>query len=734
MKKNKIWTRVLALCLAAACLIGAVGAAELLYDRNGDDKTDVWDLQMLVNSNASDTEKAAALKEAMGGKADELHPNAEGVYEIYSALGLYNMAEHASEGATFELMADIDLKGIDWAPVANFKGNFNGNGHTISNVLITQTVGENVGFFGTVDHNGTDTEGNKLQSTVKDLNLADVDIVIPEDSEVRYVGLLSGSNRGIITNCTTTGSVTDPRTKLAEKGYVGTIVGRNNDSNPNGKITGSNSLDALEYYDYEPITDGKTTSISYTGPQKVNSQMAMFFAELDEGSEARQIGIAGYSASGGVPTSLVWQDTTNSSKYDDPELLARRTAAAATMYEMSTVEWIPSQTMRYIRRTAESPSTYASPTTLYETNVVRRGLPYNHGSAGIDRFLAYMDEGTNRYTTKLTLPTEAFYFTSAELRDAANAAYEQYQTADEATKAEILSNYPEVQYMTGKLSGTSQTGFNMYIGADCSSQATWAWRTVSASTGTGAAKPTSTSDMYISQEWIDGTGIQPVNGFILELPTTDLDGDRTINDTGDKSMQVKAYTRANKDFYMETLACVTKGDLLMDYTNDGGHTLMAMSDAVVIRNYAGVMDLDKSYIVTAEQGGSGATRSGTTADGKTWKSSCCVDKVNTFNALFDVTDTGDYPSIFFPITCAALQEVDTPAATVYCNLTGGKVTSNFHIVSTTVNGETVYTHIKQSGHRSACTSLTLTSAHSDIATGDTVEVLLSNGQTYTFTY
>jgi len=185
---------------------------------------------------------------------------------------------------------------------------------------------------------------------------------------------------------------------------------------------------------------------------------------------------------------------------------------------------------------------------------------------------------------------------------------------------------------------------------------------------------------------------------------------------------------------MQTLACTKKGDLLMDYIDEGGHTLMAMSDAVVIRNYKGALDPDKSYIVTAEQGGSGGTRTGTTADGKTWSSSCCVDEVNSFNVLYDVTDTSNYPGIFFPITCAALREENTPAATVTITMKDGVVNSNFQIISSTVNGETVFAQIQQSSHRSAYNKLTVAEIHPDVTTGDTVEVLLSNGQTYKFTY
>ena len=63
----------------------------------------------------------------------------------------------------------------------------------------------------------------------------------------------------------------------------------------------------------------------------------------------------------------------------------------------------------------------------------------------------------------------------------------------------------------------------------------------------------------------------------------------------------------------------------------------------------------------------------------------------------------------------------------------GKVTSNFNIISTTANGETVFTRLApaMSTYRGAATEVTLTTVHSTINVGDTVTVQMSNGKTYT---
>lgn len=731
MGKSKL-LRMLALCLAAVCLFGTVAA--LSYDLNGDGKSNVWDLQVAVNENKTDAEKGAALNEVLGG-ADELHPNAEGVYEIHSALGLYNMAANADKGYQFKLMDHIDLQGMDWTPVDTFKGTFDGNGKTISNFTVTKLSGNNLGFFGTVDHNGKDAEGNNLQSVVKNLNLRDVTITVPANAtDFVYAGLVAGSNRGKIENCTTLGTIIDSRTKLEKDCRYGTIVGRNNDSKPAGTLTAGNTMDALEYYDFAPQS-GTSTTTQYKEPAKVSSMMAMHFAALEEGSKSRIIGIAGYSVDSGMIDSatgktaaqlkedfpLVWQDITNSSYFDSQVLQDRRTAVAAAMYKMSTVEWTPHADLNYYENFVKAGYSRVG-------GKVYRGIPYNHGSSSIYRFMNYMElNADGRYQTTTEVPTEGYRFTDATVIAEINAALQAGQTVTASGKAIPADLAYEVK-------SSHHTGFPKYIGADCSSQALWAWRVVNATSGTGKVTSTHTNSMYICENYIKSYGIQPVNGFVLELPG-DLNGDGENNGHADKSIYVNQYTRANKDFYMQTLGCVTKGDLLMDYTDEGGHTLVAMSDAVVIRDRKGVMDLDKSYIITAEQGGGGGTRTGKTADGKTWTSTCCVDEVNSFNTLFDVKTTTNYTKTFFPITCTALHVEDTPAAKVTISMTSGVVKSNFQIVASAINdGDMVYTQIAQYDHRKALNSLTVAEVHPAVTTGDTVKVLLADGNIYEFTY
>ena len=89
----------------------------------------------------------------------------------------------------FKLNADIDLKGIEWKYIgytaAPFTGNFDGDGHTISNLMIyTQDV-EPAGFFSVIGG-----------GTVRNLNFAQADVLGSE-----YVGILAGKiSRGVVLN------------------------------------------------------------------------------------------------------------------------------------------------------------------------------------------------------------------------------------------------------------------------------------------------------------------------------------------------------------------------------------------------------------------------------------------------------------------------------------------------------------------------------------------------------
>ena len=98
-----------------------------------------------------------------------------------------------SQEKQFVLNADISLAGTDFFPIATFGGSFQGNGHTISGLNVTDSIVPS-GLF------------RYLQPTavVRDLNVEGT--VIPT-GDAKFVGGVVGYNQGTVENVTFTGTV-----------------------------------------------------------------------------------------------------------------------------------------------------------------------------------------------------------------------------------------------------------------------------------------------------------------------------------------------------------------------------------------------------------------------------------------------------------------------------------------------------------------------------------------------
>ena len=126
---------------------------------------------------------------------------------------------------SFKLMADIDMSAytgtqynrIGTSSSQAFRGRFDGNGHSISNLTYSTTAAQNnVGMF-----------GYAYNAELINLGLVNVSISSAGDTLGALVGIQLG---GIITNCFSTGSITGLGNYCF---YLGGLVG-NNDSIMNG--------------------------------------------------------------------------------------------------------------------------------------------------------------------------------------------------------------------------------------------------------------------------------------------------------------------------------------------------------------------------------------------------------------------------------------------------------------------------------------------------------------------
>ena len=104
----------------------------------------------------------------------------------------------------------------DFEPIGNgskqFKGTFDGNGKTISNLSMTNVNSKDVGLFGYND------------GTIKNLTLSSCTISGGSSSSPSYIGALAGENAGSISGCTVKGCTVSCNEDSSNP-YVGGIVG-----------------------------------------------------------------------------------------------------------------------------------------------------------------------------------------------------------------------------------------------------------------------------------------------------------------------------------------------------------------------------------------------------------------------------------------------------------------------------------------------------------------------------
>ena len=230
------------------------------------------------NINVWDGSTAAAFAGGTG--------TAEDPYQIANGAQLAYLASSVNGGETytgknFVLTANINLNGQPWTPIANsfsdallggsdyrvFAGNFDGKGHTISNVSIgseTEPLEADVfGLFGA-------TAGKISNLNLDTVSIHGVAKIASIGAVVGFAGGLAGSSGGSIENCHVTGLAMDmsaPSNVYAAAYWVGGLVGALdgaqliNECSVSGSITekaGKGSIGGL-------IGElGKTAKITYS--------------------------------------------------------------------------------------------------------------------------------------------------------------------------------------------------------------------------------------------------------------------------------------------------------------------------------------------------------------------------------------------------------------------------------------------------------------------------------------
>jgi len=138
----------------------------------------------------------------------------------------------------FKIIDNIDAANLRFYPIGNgnipYRGVFDGNGHTVSNLTIE---GQSyLGLFGALEQG----------AEVKNVGVADVNVIGSGD----YIGGLAGLNGGDISNCFSTGTV------IGESRYIGGLVGSNYkgtiiNNYSNCSVTGDSYIGGLVGYNDE---------------------------------------------------------------------------------------------------------------------------------------------------------------------------------------------------------------------------------------------------------------------------------------------------------------------------------------------------------------------------------------------------------------------------------------------------------------------------------------------------
>ena len=147
--------------------------------------------------NVSDWENGTSID---GGEATEAYSYDSNTITIYSGEGLKVAADVVNSGDTdinIILDNDIDLTGIDWTPIGTesrpYTGNFDGGGHTITELKIDKSGTDYVGLIGCLG------SGGKVQN----VTLTNISV-----SGANCVGGIAGQNYGTVENCSVNGTVT----------------------------------------------------------------------------------------------------------------------------------------------------------------------------------------------------------------------------------------------------------------------------------------------------------------------------------------------------------------------------------------------------------------------------------------------------------------------------------------------------------------------------------------------
>lgn len=200
----------------------------------------------------------------------------DGIIYIHTAKDLCALSDSCaydawSRGKTVLLTADISLRGVDFEPIASFSGTFNGGGHTISGLTLTDSLSP-AGLFLTLERgafvHALKVEGQVAPGGTKEFVGGIAGRSYGTIEECSFFGVVKGDSAvggiagrneagGLVANCTVSGSVSANRYTGGIAGYnLGTLRACINSASVNtANVDPTLSLDDLSIDPASSLTD-----------------------------------------------------------------------------------------------------------------------------------------------------------------------------------------------------------------------------------------------------------------------------------------------------------------------------------------------------------------------------------------------------------------------------------------------------------------------------------------------
>lgn len=474
-KTRRLITLLLAISLTVGMTAGlTAGANGGTMDLDGDGRITIHDAQLLqesqdkkVNRKLTDDQKVALADYTFEDLLNKLlgksytPTQSGGVYQLSSLKDLYFLRDNSAKGYSFKLTKNIDLDGMNWEPIDQFKGTFDGGNFTISNAVITTGRQASNAASGQMQNTGFFAE-IMAGAEVKNLNLSHVEIELSTNASeyIQFAGLLCGTNRGTVTGCYTHGKITDRREKVTiastsndgDVVYLGALIGRCVGDGQYSTVSG--------VYATEPTTAKGERYTLETKDTKVNDNAVQIAAQLAVDMVARsntKVALCGWGrVNSGNPVEGPSQFQEISGTYGVSDAMqVKQDRVVDYMYEEGTVKWQTPTDLKWWKSAddlEESAADSSWPAKKNGTTITYTGIPFNSYHNGLERF---------QYVAKQN--EDGIYILDSSLANMEDADW--YNSKVTSKSADFND------------SGTN--GWVRYIGNDCSSSISWAWLQIS---------------------------------------------------------------------------------------------------------------------------------------------------------------------------------------------------------------------------------------------------------------